>query len=110
MVILDDDNWTLEQCKEFIADRIAKHHVFDWKKLIYLVWCFIRWLEGFLDRTEKLIQWCIANNIPIRTYSEWADILYNQIPNPNENIIPPLNVDLDSNTVPDGYNLTEKEI
>ncbi len=29
--------------------------------------------------------------------------MYNEIPDPNENIFPPLNVDLDANNVPDGY-------
>ena len=28
-----------------------------------------------------------------------------KIPDPNENIFPPLNVDLDVNNVPDGYNM-----
>ncbi len=60
--------------------------------------------SGFLARTEAIIEWCIQNNIPIRTYAEWADILYEKTPNPDENIFPPLNVDLDRNNFPDGYN------
>jgi len=97
-----DDIWTLEDCKEFIADKIAKHRVvighshFNWGELLG------GW-NGFLDRTEELIQWCIENDIPIRTYSEWADILYYQTPNPYENIFPTLDRDLDENGVPDGY-------
>ena len=59
--------------------------------------------KSFLNKIEGLLQWCAANNIPIKTYSEWSDILYNEIPDPNENIIPPLNVDLDGNNIPDGY-------
>ncbi len=105
-----DNIWTLEACKGLIADRIAKHHVvfgenhFDYGQVLLGGW------SGFLARTEGLIQWCIANNIPIRTYSEWADVLYNQTPDPNENIFPPLNVDLDANNIPDGYNQGEKGI
>jgi hypothetical protein len=98
-----DDIWTLQQCKEYIANRIAKHYVliglshFAWGELLG------GW-TGFLDRTEQLLQWCIQNNIPIKTYSEWADVLYKQTPDPYENIFPPLNVDLDSNNIPDGFN------
>ncbi len=99
-----DDNWTLTQCKNFIADRIAKHRVvFGETHFTSSIGGLLGGWTGFLDRTEKLIQWCITNNIPIRTYSEWADILYKQVPDPNENIFPPLNVDLDSNNVSDGY-------
>ena len=95
-----DDSSTLQQCKEIIAERVAKHYVvFGHNHFRDLSGGW----EGFLERTDQLIQWCITNNIPIRTYSEWADILYNHKSNPYENIIPPLNVDLDSNSVPDGY-------
>ncbi len=103
-----DNVWTAKDCKGLIADRIAKHHVvfgenhFDYGAVLLGGW------SGFLARTDSLLQWCTANNIPVRTYSEWADILYNQTPNPNENIIPPLNVDLDVNNLPDGYNLGEE--
>jgi len=96
-----DDTWDLNKCKKTIADRRAKHHVLIGHS--HFSNLLDGW-SGFLNRTEQLIQWCIANNIPIRTYSEWADILYNQTPDPYENIIPPLNVDLDANNIPDGYN------
>jgi hypothetical protein len=99
-----DDVWTLEQCKEVIADRVAKHWVVFGQNHFLGYQGLLGGWSGFLDRTEKLIQWCVVNNIPIRTYSEWADVLYNQSPDPNENIFPPLNVDLDANNVPDGYN------
>ncbi|MBK8944277.1 MAG: BACON domain-containing protein [Ignavibacteriae bacterium] len=95
-----EDIWSLEKCKNFIANRIAKHHVVighsHFRELLG------GW-SGFLERTEKLIQWCIENDIPIRTYSQWADVLYNQIPNPNENIFPSLNIDKDKNNLPDGF-------
>ncbi|MFZ1289754.1 MAG: BACON domain-containing carbohydrate-binding protein [Melioribacteraceae bacterium] len=97
-----DDIWSLNQCKEFIADRIAKHRVifggnhFSWTELLG------GW-DGFLQRTEGIIQWCIEKDIPIRTYNQWADILYNQTSNPNENIFPDLNDDNDGNNYPDGY-------
>ncbi|MFZ1289755.1 MAG: BACON domain-containing protein [Melioribacteraceae bacterium] len=100
-----DDIWTLEHCKEYIADKIAKHHVAIGEN--HFTWGYEGLLggwEGFLARTEGLLQWSIEKNIPIKNYTEWADILYNQIPDPYENIFPPLNVDLDENNIPDGYN------
>ncbi|MCB0744061.1 MAG: BACON domain-containing protein, partial [Ignavibacteriae bacterium] len=100
-----DDIWNTQQCKTLIADRIAKHHVVIGES--HFTWGYEGLLggwTGFMQRTEELIQWCIANDIPIKTYSEWSDILYRQTPNPNENIFPLLNVDLDQNNIPDGYN------
>lgn len=98
-----DDTWDLSGCKEVIADRIAKHHILIGHSHFTGGQLLGGWY-GFLNRTEQLIQWCIQNEIPIKTYSEWADVLYNQISNPYENIFPPLNVDLDANDIPDGYN------
>src|SRR3990172_94639 len=92
------DTWDLNTCKQKIADRIAKHHVLIGSSHFNRSELLGGW-SVILAMTEKLIQWCIANDIPIRTYSEWGDILYNQIPNPNENIFPPLNVDLDANSI-----------
>ncbi len=97
-----EDIWTLDECKEFIANGIAKHKVlmghshFAWGELLG------GW-EGLLGRTDSLIQWCIENQIPIRTYSEWADVLYIKTPDPYQNVFPKLNVDKDNNNYPDGY-------
>lgn len=97
----NEDVSSLQTCKQIIADRIAKHHVLIGHSHFNNL---LDGWPGFLDRTDKLIQWCVRNNIPIRTYTEWSDILYRQTPYPNENIFPPLNVDLDGNKIPDGYN------
>jgi hypothetical protein len=97
------DTQTLEECKQVIADMIAKHRVAIGSSHFQRTGDLGGW-QGFLNLNDQLIQWCVANNIPIRTYSEWADVLYNQTPDPNENIIPRLNVDLDANNIPDGYN------
>jgi hypothetical protein len=96
----DEDDWDLNKCKQSIADKIAKHQIAIGSG--HFSDLLDGW-EGTLERIENIIQWCVDNNIPIRTYSEWADILYNQIPDPNENVFPPLNVDLDAHNVPDGY-------
>ena len=97
----DEDTWTLEQCEQVIANRIARHYISIGHSHFNSL---LGGWSGYLDRTEQIIQWCIANNIPIKTYTEWTDILYHQIPDSYENIMPPLNVDLDLDNMPDGYN------
>ena len=57
-----DDNWTLQQCEQYIADRVAKHYVSIGENHFTNS---IGGLEGRLVRiswirTEKLIQWCIV--------------------------------------------------
>ena len=99
----NQDNETAAQWESAIADVIAKHGIAIGESHFTSTTTSAKW-QAYLDRTEQLIKWCAANNIPIKTYSEWADVLYNQTPDPNENVFPPLNVDLDGNNIPDGYN------
>jgi len=94
-----EDEEDLEWNKNIIADKYAKHQMLVGHSHFY---SYDHW-EDYLERTDSLIAWAINKDIPIKTYSEWADILYNQIPDPYENIFPPLNIDLDENGVPDGY-------
>ncbi|MEE9431041.1 MAG: BACON domain-containing carbohydrate-binding protein [Melioribacteraceae bacterium] len=98
-----DDIWTLEHNKKYIADRIAKHHVIVGHSHFAYGELLGGW-DGFLTRTEGLIQWCVDKNIPIKTYKEWADVLYVQTLDPLENIFPNLNVDLNEDGYPDGFN------
>ncbi|MCP5064826.1 MAG: T9SS type A sorting domain-containing protein [Ignavibacteriae bacterium] len=94
-----EDEKDLEYNKSVIAQDYAKHHMLIGHSFddINFHW------EEFLIKTDSLIAWAVRLGIPIKTYSEWADILYNQNPDPYENIFPPLNVDLDNNGIPDGY-------
>ncbi len=59
--------------------------------------------QNYIAMMDSLLEWADTNNIPIDTYDNWIDKLYNNVPDPYENIIPPLNVDLDENGIPDGY-------
>ena len=97
-----EDSEDLKTLKAIIADKVAKH--------IYLVGHshFLNLLggwDGYLARVDSLLAWCDTNSsrIRVKTYSEMADILYGIPQDPYLNIIPPLNVDLDNNGVPDGY-------
>ena len=94
------DTEPLPQNKTIIANSIAKHHVLIGHSH------FNNLLGGwnaYLERVDSLLAWCTRNDIPVRTYKKWSDILYNQIPNPKENVFPVLYKDLDENGTPDGY-------
>ncbi len=70
----------------------------------------IRW-QMYLTKMDALLAWCQQKNIPVKTYKQWADILYNNVynnstlPDPYQNIFPKMNQDFDANNYPDGYDL-----
>jgi len=98
-----DDEKDFKYNIRVIAQNYAKHYMLIGHSHFEP---FDSW-DSYLKRTDSLVAWAVANNIPIKTYSEWADILYKETPDPYQNIFPPLNVDLDTNGIPDGYgNLT----
>ncbi len=94
----DQDLATL---KLIIADDIAKHKMLvgntHWYSGDPVEW------NNYIVKNDSLLSWATTNSIPIRTYSEWSDLLYFQTPDPYENIMPPFNVDKDANGIPDGY-------
>jgi hypothetical protein len=95
-----DDTWPINSIKKEIADKIAKHRVLMGHS--HFSGLLGGW-DGYIDRVDEILHWCSNNNIPVKTYSDWAQILYFTDPDPFVNIVPPLNVDLDDNNVPDGY-------
>jgi len=97
-----EDKTTLATVKKIIADRTAQHQVSVGHSHF---WDLLGGWAGYLNRTDSILAWCKANNIPVRTYSQWKDILYNTPQNPYVNIMPRLDVDLDNDSLPDGYTL-----
>ncbi|MCB0747050.1 MAG: hypothetical protein KDC90_06240 [Ignavibacteriae bacterium] len=107
----DASGWSLANIKNKIADGIAKHkviighnHFYEHDTLDFNT------KPEYFAKVDGILSWCNTNNIDVKTYNEWANILYEQTPNPYENIFPPLNVDLDENIdilnpkgVADGY-------
>ncbi len=67
--------------------------------------------QNYLIKMDSLLSWCQQKNIPVKTYKEWADILYNNVynnlslPDPYQNVFPKMNQDFDGNNYPDGYDL-----
>ena len=101
---LSNETQDLKTSKHTIANAIAQHYVkIDLARFknSYGGW------EGYLQRTDSLLNWCMINNIPVRTYKQWKALLYDSVPNRVTNIFPKLNVDLDQDHYPDGYDLNQ---
>ena len=65
--------------------------------------------QGYLDRVDGILSWCRRNHVPVRTYTEWAEVLYNVRTDPKVNVFPNLGVDLDADCIPDGYDVLSAE-
>ena len=102
-----EDRFGVEQCQERIADGIAKHCVMFGHSHLNGSREIGGW-EGYLRNTEELLKWCRAKGIPVRTYSEWADILYSRPTDPSVNAFPDITTDLDGDGKPDGISLGPK--
>jgi len=86
--------------KGMIADAVAKHFVlFDVSKLTSADNLWPVYLSGM----SSLLAWCNSKNIPVRTYSQWKSLIYDSLTNKTVNVFPAINVDLDANHWPDGF-------
>jgi len=86
--------------RHLIANFIARHYTqID---LTHLYNPLGGWI-ALLNRYDSLLNWCYSNNIPVNTHLQWKAILYNYTPDGSVNIFPALNVDLDEDSYPDGY-------
>jgi hypothetical protein len=95
-----EDAYSLDSNKHLIADGIAKHHVLMGHA--YFAVDDAAW-AAYLTQVGELLDWCYDKNIPVRTYSEWENNLYIEVPDAAENIMPAFNVDLNEDGIPDGY-------
>jgi hypothetical protein len=98
-----EDISSLQTVKHIIANKVALHTVsIGYSHFNNLLGGW----TGYLNRMDSLLAWCRANNIPVRTYRQWADILYKTPQNPYINIMPDISTDLDNDNIPDGYSLS----
>lgn len=95
-----DDELTAKENMTLIADGIAKNFMLI--SHTHFTDAVGGW-QLYLAKVDSLLEWSTENNIPIISYKDMADSLYNTTPNPYENIFPVLNSDIDSNLIPDGY-------
>jgi len=100
--LISISNHTLEWNKSRIASAVAKHYMSV--DVTTLEGTLGGW-NSYLLRLDSLLNWCGENNIPIGTYSQWKAWLYDSIPNRVVDIFPALNVDIDQNDYPDGFDL-----
>ncbi|MBN1198983.1 MAG: T9SS type A sorting domain-containing protein [Bacteroidales bacterium] len=98
--LISISNHTLEWNKQRIADRVAKHYLS--LDVTTLEGTMGGW-NNYLLRLDSLLSWCSENDIPVGTYSQWKRWLYDSIPIRVIDIFPCLDVDLDGNDFPDGF-------
>ncbi|MEI7983027.1 MAG: hypothetical protein WCI71_15355, partial [Bacteroidota bacterium] len=94
------ENYSFQWNKTRIANYFAKHYVKV--DLSYFTENPVEW-SAYLLRVDSLVKWCYFSNIPILTYHQLSSILYDSLPNRLVNIFPRMNVDLDGNGFPDGF-------
>ncbi len=83
-----------------ISNNYAKHYVSIGQSHFFNLtggW------TGYLSKMDSLLNWLTLNNIPVKTYSDWATCLYDSVPNPYVNIFPSPAIDLNNDNNPDGY-------
>ncbi|MFZ4726636.1 MAG: hypothetical protein ACOYMD_14475, partial [Paludibacter sp.] len=99
---------TFKTIKTRIADGIAKNKVqmeinhFGY----YAPSSLLGGWSGYIQRMDSILSWCHVKNILVENYRYWVPLLYDNIPNPYQNVFPSLSIDLDEDTYPDGFNKT----
>lgn len=62
--------------------------------------------KQYLTNLEEILQFCYDNDIPVLTYKDAINLVYNTEQDSTINIIPPMYKDLTSQGFPDGYILS----
>jgi len=99
-----EDRYDLAHNKKVIAEGLAKRYVMVGHSHLNGRKEIGGW-EGYLKNTEELLKWCRAKDIPVRTLSQWADILYTRPTDPSVNVFPGISTDLNEDGQPDGIAL-----
>ena len=98
----NEEHQTLAQVKKIIADNFARHRLsINQSHLSPESGTF----AAYLQKTADILDWCLAKGIPVKTYPEWAQLLYKTPQNPYVNVMPSADVDLDEDNHPDGVAL-----
>jgi len=91
---------SFKHTKQVLANAIAKHYV---KMDIASLQNPAGGWDSYLSRLDSLLNWCTLHQIPVGTYSQWKNWLYDSIPLRVADIFPALGVDLDDSGYPDGF-------
>jgi len=97
-----DEEASLDEIKKRIVDSAARHRV-----LIFLSHMNTRRIPGgwktYMESHGQLLAWLREKRIPVRTQTQWAEILYSKKADPTVDMMPPLTVDLNDDGIPDGW-------
>lgn len=99
-----EDRYDLTHNKKVIAEGLAKHYVMVGHSHLSGRKEIGGW-EGYLRNTEELLKWCREKDIPVRTLSQWADLLYTRPTDLSVNVFPDIATDLNEDGQPDGITL-----
>ena len=97
-----DEQASLDEIKKRIVDFAAQHRV-----LIFLSHMNTRRISGgwktYMELHRQLLAWLREKRIPVRTQTQWAEILYSKKADSTADMIPPLTEDLNGDGIPDGW-------
>lgn len=97
-----EENQSVALIKSIIVDRFARHTLSFGSNHLGVFGANFP-LKTIINNMDQILAWCVQNNIPVYTYSEWGKIIYNSQTNPENNVLPPLQNDLNKDGIIDGY-------
>jgi hypothetical protein len=100
----DEENQTVDQIKSIIVDRFARHTLSFGSNHLGILGANFP-LNTIIKNMDEILGWCVENNIPVYTYSEWSNLIYKSQTNPEKNILPPLQNDFNKDGLVDGYSV-----
>jgi hypothetical protein len=99
-----EENQTVDQIKSIIVDRFARHTLSFGSNHLGIFGSSFP-LKTIIKNMDEILGWCVENNIPVYTYSEWSNLLYKSQTNPEKNILPLLQNDFNKDGLVDGYSI-----
>ena len=98
---ISPENQTLAEINAYIAEFFAKNNIIV--SINHLnAFGSGNSLDQMLDRLEQMVVWCKSNNVPIKTYKDWIQVISDSYFDQTFDIFPPLQNDFDKNGIPDG--------
>ncbi len=95
-----EENTSALSIMNTIADNSARHfNSFGLSSLLNLS----GGMSAYLSRIDSLLSWATLHQLPVKTFNQWASLLYDSANTSNQNVLPLLQTDLNYNKLPDGY-------
>ena len=103
------ENNSLDDCKRHIAAYYAKNNILVSINHFNSLGAAYPFDQMMLN-LEQLIIWCKANNIPIKTYKEWVQVISESYFDQTFDIFPPLQNDFDKDGKIDGLQMANPNL